>query len=221
MKHLVTAAVLVALAAGAAQAAPIAISVPYIAEYNSVADDTETGTSFSNDFTFDGGTLTATFTSASNADQRPGDFVAAAPIYAIRMQAGTSATNDWSITFTGLDSEKDYSFDLTTWGANNVTYEYTLTAGSVNNADPAAQSWTSLDASDADDATQDFDPRYTATWSSVSPDGSGTVTFAHTGTDGSARYHTLQGVRIAVIPEPATMGLLGLGGITALRRRRR
>ncbi len=220
MKRLVTAAILVALTATAAQAAPIVLSVPYIDGYNSVADENEMGTSFSDSFAFDGGTLTAAFTSGSIAEQRSADYVSAALIYSRRMQAGRDKF-DWSITFTGLDSAKEYSFDLTTWGADGVTYEYTLTTGLINNSDPAAQSWTSYDGSDSDDATQDFDPRYTVTWSSISPDASGTVAFTHTGTDDLAGFHTLSGVGIDVVPEPATMSLLGLGGLVALRRRRR
>jgi opacity protein-like surface antigen len=205
MKKFLTAAVLVAIVAPVTQAA--VISLPGLDGYTSPLWN---GTTWSNAGSFDlgGKTIGVSFTSdvgISRSDDNNGT-----GIYGARLQLDSDAT--YYLTFTGLDPATAYDIVLTTDQGGSQTREYTF---DVTTGTPAVKKTLTLDATPR--ATTDFQDGYTLNYT-VTPDADGDIVFEGTGAN-NYRYHTLKGVQI--VPEPATMALLGLGSLAALKRRRR
>ena len=129
---------------------------------------------------------------------------------ALYMQDASINGDPWfyQITFT---SDPGYgaqinSFDLNDWGTNVHTIDWTIFEDSVGG--------TVLDSG----ATGSFGGDLTITTAGLSYIGTSVLEIVHTG---ERNYLALDNLNFDQVPEPMTLSLLGLGGMTLIRRRRR
>jgi hypothetical protein len=101
---------------------------------------------------------------------------------------------------------------------DSLTYDISVFAR-ITNVDRGSHTWT-VNGTSYDIAPNNNDTVYT--WEDVPTDGSGAIVIAvdipQEGDPPSAHINALE---VAAVPEPATLGLLGLGGLAAILRRRR
>jgi hypothetical protein len=128
--------------------------------------------------------------------------------------AGKDAAS--TLTFSGLDTQKQYQVEVVSaYGSSNLgtvtvdingvfantNYDNTMT-GNVS------QGWSMINA---------FNNQDWIIWSSITPNSNGdlVLSLANDGTN----WGILNSVRIVEVPEPATMALLGLGGLLLRRKK--
>jgi hypothetical protein len=145
-----------------------------------------------------------------------------------------SSTGWWvDVTFTGLDPNKAYTF-VTTANRNGSTYVGTaarptkyvvsdLTGFAANNGSLGVTKSTTTITNDTTTFNTGYNTvnGYVAMWSYIKPgtDGDFKVRASSGGTQNEA-YTFDAFCLIEEVPEPATVALLGLGGLTGLLRRR-
>ena len=134
------------------------------------------------------------------------------------LQNGGDGQGGWKIT--GLDPDSEYEIymiapDGTGWGDTNVYgADYTALVGSANLATVTATGGTAAPFTDFVEGV-DY-----AVFTGVQSDATGEFSGTYNRIDGQP--HTgLAGVQVVLVPEPATMSLLALGGIAMLRRRKK
>jgi len=193
------------LTAGSAQAAIIAFDIQ-------TGSNTQTGYTPVTSFPASDGTVTLSVdtTPSGFRDRGVTSPIAGDPDEALmRDLAFWSTTNPITFTFTGLQPNQEYT--ALTWafdsesGNTGKNIDFTTSGGTVSittsntNADYNPVSLENLVTDGADTAT---------------------IVMDHTGGSGGAVSFT-NGFELAVIPEPASLALIGLGGLTMLARRRR
>ena len=146
-----------------------------------------------------------------------------------------SSSTDWfyQVAFTGLDPSKTYEF-VTTANRNSASY-----AG-----DGASSRWTKFSITGADTYTNSSTPGvveispdvvrfntgyntvngYVARWSGITAaDGSFAVISQNVGVGGPGeanKSYGMEGFMLVEVPEPMSLGLLALGGLGLLRRKK-
>jgi len=126
-----------------------------------------------------------------------------------RFWADWNAT--WTVTFSGLDSSKLYDLEVISSKKSNGRHcPFQITTGT---GDDTVYDWYATD--------DGYTPGGWMSWEDVSPDASGTIVLK-AGKALSASIY-INAMRLVEVPEPATMGMLGLGtlGLSLLRRRRK
>ncbi|ARN56141.1 PEP-CTERM sorting domain-containing protein [Sedimentisphaera salicampi] len=131
-----------------------------------------------------------------------------------------SISSSSQIDFDGLDSEKVYQVEvLSSWVSQysvagiTVQGEYADDNYNSGATQQELESWSSKQAYDNSDWL---------VWEAVSPEQNGQISAAFTVDSGAgAFYSNANAVRITEIPEPASMIMLGAGGIGLLARRRK
>ena len=119
--------------------------------------------------------------------------------------AGVTAT----VTLTNLNSS--YTYNLILYGARQGSERYTYyTIGSTTKTQQTGS------------ATAGWIPTNTTSFLSLTPDANGKITMTFTGKDAlnANTFSYLNALEIQVVPEPATIGMLGLGAISVLIVRR-
>ncbi len=122
------------------------------------------------------------------------------------------SNNDMSLVFELRGLDPALTYDMTLFGKDDsaddnravAIFTDTTFAGGVS------------DSYDPDNNTSD-----TAVLSALSPDANGTLQITWTMGQGGGTSSLLSLVEVSAIPEPATMGLLAMGGLAVLRRRRK
>ncbi len=131
----------------------------------------------------------------------------------------SGTTKGLEITVGGLDANADYT--VTIWGFDASS------TGPVRSADWSVESGDSATLSFDANGTgpglpTDLTSNYTITLNATS-NGSGEIilTGLPSASSGSSNHDVfINGLEIALVPEPSSMVLLGLGGLALLRRRR-
>ncbi len=156
--------------------------------------------------------LTTGFNDEANANNWPG--TGADPYYVTAADdlAFETGTGGLTLTFSGLNSSYDYRVRVYSLISNNGgrTNIFTVTDGAVFQT-VTNSNGTRWNAATLEAANMVF---------TVSPNGSNNIVLTVTDNDGSHNVSFLNAVVLEVVPEPASLALLGLGGMLMLVRRR-
>jgi hypothetical protein len=141
-----------------------------------------------------------------------------------------NASTDWyyQVTFTGLDTSKSYEFVTTanrggTYSTERWTKFSIISADTYTNASSTGVTQVTPDVLKMNTGNNTAAGRVIQWTGITAVDGSFTVISQNVGTSGPGELYKsygMEGFMLAEVPEPATIGLLSLGALSLLRRKR-